>query len=57
MDNAPTSSRRIPGLDDAAVTARLAAIEERLEEIIKRLDEMKNLLTIVDYVQPNRQCP
>jgi hypothetical protein len=40
MDKAPASSRRIADPDDAAVSARLAAIEERLDEIIRRLDEL-----------------
>jgi hypothetical protein len=56
MDNAPTPRRRIPGPDDAAVSARLSAIEERLDEIIRRLDELHtNLLTILDHAQSNRQ--
>lgn len=54
MDKAPTSSPRIAGPDDG-VSARLAAIEERLDEIIRRLDELKNLVTMLDRVQPNRQ--
>jgi low affinity Fe/Cu permease len=55
MDNAPAPSRRIQGPDNATVSARLTAIEERLDEIIRRLDEMKNLLTMLNDVQPNRQ--
>jgi hypothetical protein len=55
MDNAQAPSRRIPDLDNAAVSARLSAIEDRLDEIIRRLDELKNLLTMLDRVQPHRQ--
>ena len=38
------------------VPARLAAIEEQLSEITKRLDEMNaNLTTVIDRAQPNRE--
>ncbi len=55
MDNTPAHGRRIPGPDNTAISGRLAAIEERLDEIIRRLDEMKNLLAMLDHVQPERQ--
>lgn len=45
-DNTSVPSRRILGRDNAAVSARLATIEEQLDEIIKRLDELKSLLTM-----------
>ncbi len=48
MDNGSTPSRRIPVTDDDAVSARLAASEGHLDEIIKRLDEMKDLVTMLD---------
>jgi hypothetical protein len=54
MDNAPTPSHHIPCPDDAAVSVRLAAIEEHLDEIIRRLDEMKNLVTRLDHVEPKQ---
>jgi hypothetical protein len=55
MDNAPASSRPVADPDNAAVSARLSAIEERLDEIIRRLDELKNLVTMLDCEQSNRQ--
>jgi hypothetical protein len=52
----PTPSRRISGPDNTKVSARLATIEERLDEIIRRLDELStNLLTVLDHVQPLHQ--
>lgn len=57
MDKGLPSSRRVAGPDDDAVSARLAAIEARLDEIIRRLDVLKNLVAMLDRVQPNRpQC-
>lgn len=47
MDEAPAASRCIPDLDDAAMSARLAAIEERLDEIIGRLDEIQGALLMM----------
>ncbi len=52
MDNAPASNRHIADPDNAAMSARLAAIEERLDEIIRRLDELKDLLTLLDRDHP-----
>lgn len=57
MDNAPTLNGSTPGSDNAAVAARLVAIEVCLGEIIRYLDELKNLLIVLDGVQPNRQTP
>jgi hypothetical protein len=54
VDNSPTPSRHIPSPDDAAVSARLAAIEDHLDEILTRLDEMKNLVTRLVHVEPKR---
>jgi hypothetical protein len=46
------------GQDTAAVSARLAAIEERLDEIIKRLEHLNtNILATLDHVQPDRDTP
>jgi hypothetical protein len=56
MGNVPTPSRRTSGPDNDAVPARLVAIEQRLAEIIRRLDEMKSLLTTLSYAQSDRQC-
>lgn len=55
MDNDPAHSPRSPAPDNTAISARLAVIEERLNEIIRRLDEMKNLLATLDHVQPECQ--
>ena len=55
MDNTPAHSRRITGSNNAAVSARLTAIEERLDEIIRRLDETKTLLMTLNRVQPSQR--
>ena len=53
MDSAASPSRRSQDPDDGALSARLAAIEEHLDEIIKRLDELNaNLLTLLNRMQP-----
>jgi hypothetical protein len=58
MDNAPTGSRRTPGSGNVATPARLAAIENRLDEIIRRLDELKKLLTMLELctAKPSAHC-
>jgi len=53
MDSAAIPSRRSKDPHNTTVSARLAAIDERLNEIIKRLDELNtDLLTLLDGVQP-----
>ncbi|GAB3449044.1 hypothetical protein GCM10027436_43190 [Actinophytocola sediminis] len=54
MDNVPAPSRRVPGQDDTALSAHLYAIEERLDEILRRLEDLKNLVAMLDRVQPYR---
>ena len=41
--------------DDSTVSARLAAIEERLSGINRRLDELRDLVATLDDVLPDRQ--
>lgn len=42
--------------DGEATPARLAAIEDRLSEIVERLEQIStNLTTVVDRVAPNQQ--
>jgi hypothetical protein len=55
MNSAPSSGRRLPSHRDDAMSARLSTIERHLDEIITRLDELKNLLRMLEGVQPNRQ--
>ncbi|MGH2952326.1 MAG: hypothetical protein ACRDKX_09810 [Solirubrobacterales bacterium] len=55
MNSAPRPDLRPPSQPNAAMSARLSAIEMHLDEIITRLDELKNLLAMLDGVQPNRQ--
>jgi hypothetical protein len=40
-------------MDDAAMSARLDAIEDHVAEIIRRIDELQCLLTTLDGIQPN----
>ena len=47
MNTPSTPGRRASGPNNTAICARLATIEERLDAIIKRLDEMKNLSKIL----------
>lgn len=49
MDNTPSSSRRLHS-QDATVFARLATIEVQLDEIVRRLDDIKNLLALLDDI-------
>lgn len=47
--NAPASAPDSQPPDNAAVFARLTAIEERLDEISRRLDEIKDLVTMLNH--------
>ncbi|GAB1509793.1 hypothetical protein JCM33774_18340 [Actinophytocola sp. KF-1] len=51
MANGPDA----PLSDNAAVSARLAAIEKRLDEIIMHLDDMNHLVSKLGRTQLNRQ--
>ncbi|TDV43689.1 hypothetical protein [Actinophytocola oryzae] len=55
MRSSQTPGRSTPGASNAAVYARLAAIERHVAEIAKRLDEMKILITTLDLITPNHQ--
>jgi hypothetical protein len=50
------NAREVGPPDNGIVSARLTAIEERLNEVRRRLDEMKNLVAILDQTQPRCQC-
>lgn len=49
---ANVSDARPPG--NASAAARLVVIEERLNEVIRRLDELNALMTTLNHVLPNR---
>jgi hypothetical protein len=54
MESATIPSHRSQDSDDSAVSARLAAVEERLNEITRHLDELHaNLLTLLNCKQPD----
>jgi hypothetical protein len=56
VDSAPAPSRPITRPNNTAVSTRLAAIEDRLDDVIRRLDELNtNLLTLVKQVPPSRR--
>lgn len=55
MDSPQSPRRFTPGASNAAVCARLAAIETHVAEIAKRLDEMKILIATLDPAPPNHQ--
>ena len=55
MDNAASPCHPVPDPDNVLVSARLAAIEQRLDEILGRLDEMKTSLTWLDHFPPDHR--
>jgi hypothetical protein len=55
MNSSQSPDGGTSGASNAAVCARLAAIEKHVTEIAERLDEMKILITTLDPLSPNHQ--